>query len=101
MKFLTSILVFLFVLFQFSKSIICFIEKSNNISLEYNTQNQDEEEDSKEDKDNKELKSEFTNVKTLKISFLSYKKLFEINKIYLFADYNVDKTITILPPDKV
>ena len=103
MKFSTSILILVFLTFQFSTTFICFLENANdtNISALTQDQDQDQDEDSKESKENIDLKSMFIETNQLEVSFLKILKNKEISKFYFISDYNASSSINILPPEQV
>ena len=101
MKFSTSILILVFLTFQFSTTFICFLENANDVNFSALTQDQDQDEDSKESKENIDLKSMFIETNQLEVSFLKILKNKEISKFYFISDYNTSSSINILPPEQV
>lgn len=100
MKYLSTLLLVLFLSFQFSTSIICFIENCNDVNIGIYDQDE-EEENSKESKENKELKSDFIENSNFDFAFLLNNKSSKVDAFYLISEYKVATTITILPPKQV
>ncbi len=100
MKFISSIFILLFVTFQFSTSIVYFVDNCNDSSIVIYDQ-EEEEENSKETKESKELKSEFLASKSSIFSFATNFKSSKIVTFYLINKYQVSTTITILPPEMI
>ncbi len=100
MKHLSSLLIILFITFQFSTSFIYFVDNfnNNNIAIEILDE---EEEDSKELKEYKELKSDFLQNNKIYFNFLSDLKSSRLISFYLIKKYKVATSITILPPENV
>jgi hypothetical protein len=97
MKFLTKILLLFFVLFQFSATIISFVENGNNSKVSIVLFDEDS---SKETKEIKELRAEFilsnSNEFYLKTNFNQVNK----NFYYLLTDY-ISEYILFLPPPEL
>jgi hypothetical protein len=85
---------------QFSSSIICLIENSNDVNISIYNQDE-EEENSKETKESKELKSDFISNNNFDFTFLSHKKSSKVDDFYLISEYKATTSITILPPEQV
>jgi hypothetical protein len=98
MKFLTKILLLFFVLFQFSTTILSFVENGNKSKISIVLLDEDS---SKETKEIKELKTEFivsqSNEFFVKTSFKEKDK----NYYYLLTDYISEHNLFLPPPELV
>lgn len=100
MKYISSILLVLFLSFQFSSSIIYVIENGNNTTFSIYDQEEDNE-NPKESKGNKELKSDFIENSNYDFAYTPNNQSSKIDVIYLISDYKASTTISILPPEQV
>lgn len=94
------ILLILFIVNQFSTSIICLLQNDKEVNISIYDQEEEEEEISKENKEYKEFKSKFIGNKNFDLVFFAYNKSSKINAFYLISEYKVATTITILPPEQ-
>lgn len=96
MKFLTKIVLGIFILFQFSSIIVCIINEKNDTAITYNIT--EEEEHSKEIK---EIKSAFVISKYKLLPLFDEVASIEVFDTYLLKNYVVNPTIFHLPPEQV
>ncbi|MFK7030783.1 hypothetical protein [Flavobacterium oreochromis] len=100
MKFLTSILLFSFLSFQFLPSIIILIENEKESKVSWLLLEEDNE-DSKETKEVKEVKMEFLFVFLTNELVILTKKERTNNSIYLLKDYLAHLLLHYTPPKLV
>lgn len=96
MKFLTKIVLVIFILFQFSSVIACVINEKNGNKITYAMS--DEEEHSKGPK---ELKSDFIVTDYKLVTPFVENPSTEIQDTYLLKHYVTNPSIFLLPPEQV
>ena len=96
MKFLTKIVLVIFILFQFSSVIACVINEKNGNKITYAMS--DEEEHSKGPK---ELKSDFIVTDYKLVTPFVETPSTEIQDTYLLKHYIASSSIFLLPPEQV
>jgi|GEM_PF-4437730 len=96
MKFLTKIVLGIFILFQFSSIIVCIINEKNETVFTYNIT--EEEEHSKEVK---VVKSAFVISKYKLLSLFDEVTSQKVHDTYLLKNYTTNSTIFLLPPEQV
>ncbi|MGH2664897.1 hypothetical protein [Flavobacterium sp.] len=98
MKFLTKIVLAIFILFQFSSIIVCVINERSKTNFTYNIT---EEEEHSHSKQIKEVKSEFVvhnNKLNILFDEMPSKK---VHDYYLLKHYVANATIFLPPPEQV
>jgi len=96
MKFLTKIVLGVFILFQFSTIIVCIINSRNETTFTYNIT--EEEEHSKE---TKEIKSVFVINNYKLLPLFDEKPSKKVHDYYLLKHYVANSTIFLPPPEEV
>jgi len=103
MKFLTKIVLVLFLTFQFLPAIIAMVdnEKSAKISFVLLDDEEESSKDSKENKELKEFKTEFLEAESNFdfVYFTASNKLVKDN--YLLKNYHSKTSLPLLPPEQV
>lgn len=97
MKFLTKIVLGIFILFQFSTIIVCIINSRSETAFTYNIT--EEEEHSKGN--TKQIKSEFVVSKYKLLSLFDELPSKKVHDTYLLKHYVASSTILLRPPKHV
>lgn len=101
MRFLIKLILLVFVIFQFSSTIVYLIENEKSKSFSIDLVDEDQS-DSKETNKVKELEKDFIVYNLNKCNnFLWYKTSIKVPILYLIRDYTVSASIFILPPKEV
>ena len=100
MKYLSSILLVIFMVFQLSTSISYLVESCNESSINIIDQDEDEESSEKSEKTSN-CKAEFILFKIFNSKVKSFQKFVKISNFYLIANYCITIITTIIPPEQV
>ncbi|TGD56949.1 hypothetical protein [Flavobacterium humi] len=98
MKFLTRIVLGIFILFQFSSVIVCVINERSKTNFAYTIT---EEEEHSHSKQVKEVKSEFVVLNHKLIIPFDEMPSKKVHDYYLLKHYVTNPTIFLLPPEQV